>query len=137
MPEPTPPARQKLLEAIRTFNKHVFNKLTLSLAESGRGPFTILRHTGRQSGRIYRTPVLASYAGDEIIIPLSYGREVDWLRNILANSGCEIVRNKKVFSARDPRIVSIDAATRLPESRRKLFKRHHIEEVVILSQETR
>lgn len=137
MPEPIPPSRQKLLDAIRSFNKHVFNKLTLALAESGKGPFSILRHTGRQSGRIYRTPVLASYAGEEAIIPLSYGREVDWLRNVLANKGCEIVRNKVVYSGRDPRVVAIDAVSQLPPKRQKLFKRHHIEEVVILKIETK
>jgi hypothetical protein len=86
---------QKFLNRIRYFNKHIFNKITLAIADSGWGPFSVLHHVGRSSGRAYRTPVLASYVGETIIIPLSYGENVDWLRNILAQDGCVIVRKKK------------------------------------------
>jgi len=79
---------------------------------------------GRKSGRTYRTPVLASYVGETIIIPLSYGENVDWLRNILAQGGCEIVRKNKRVAAANPVVIDSEISFAvLPEKRRKLFER--------------
>jgi len=48
----------KFLNGIRYFNKYVFNHFTLLLAGSRVGPFSKLIHTGRKSGKIYKTPVI-------------------------------------------------------------------------------
>jgi deazaflavin-dependent oxidoreductase (nitroreductase family) len=96
----------------------------LAIAKSGKGPFSVVYHIGRQSGRTYRTPVLASYVEDKIIIPLSYGEDVDWLRNILAQDDCEIVRKNTRIGATNPEVIdSATALAILPEKRRKLFER--------------
>jgi deazaflavin-dependent oxidoreductase (nitroreductase family) len=117
--------RSKIIDGIRIFNKYIFNRITLTLAKSGRGPFSVVYHKGRRSGRTYRTPVLASYVDEMIIIPLSYGEKVDWLRNVLAQGGCEIVRKKKTISAINPEVIDSRLAFEvLPEKRRKLFERH-------------
>src|SRR5215207_8323368 len=47
-----------ITDAMRTFNKHIANPRVLKLA--GRRHFfvTVIRHTGRRSGREYATPVV-------------------------------------------------------------------------------
>jgi deazaflavin-dependent oxidoreductase (nitroreductase family) len=105
----------------------------LTLAESEKGPFSVVYHIGRHSGRSYRTPVLASYIDETIIIPLSYGENVDWLRNILAKGGCEIILKKKRMGATNPEVIGTATAVAiLPEKRRKLFERFKIEKFLRL-----
>ena len=71
---------------IARFNKHVTNRFFLIFA--GRvPPFAAVNHTGRRSGRGYRTPVQAFPTGSGFVFALTYGRRVDWVRNIVASDG--------------------------------------------------
>lgn len=118
----------KFLNGIRIFNKYIFNRITLLFAGKRKVPFSIVRHIGRQSGRTYETPVLASYVGEMVLIPLSYGENVDWLRNILAQDGCELCWQNRWMRAIHPLVIdSKTAITILPEKRRKLFERFKLE----------
>jgi hypothetical protein len=38
--------------------KNSLNRVTLRIARSGRGPFSLVRHVGSRSGRTYETPVI-------------------------------------------------------------------------------
>lgn len=49
-----------------------------------------LRHVGRISGRSYVTPVGAGRAGDTFVVPLTFGNQSDWSRNVRAAGGCVI-----------------------------------------------
>jgi hypothetical protein len=46
--------------------------------------YGVIHHVGRHSGRTYSTPVVAKLTADSIIIPLPYGPDTDWCRNLLA-----------------------------------------------------
>lgn len=121
-------SHQKFLNGIRFLNKFVLNHLTLLFAGTNIGPFSKLVHKGRKSGKEYRTPVVATFVGDTIIIPLSYGDQVDWLQNILAAGSCEIVHRNERLIAANPEIVhSYEAINHLPEKRRRLFERFKLE----------
>jgi deazaflavin-dependent oxidoreductase (nitroreductase family) len=123
----------KFMDGVRIFNKYLFNRITLIFAGGDRGPFSVIHHTGRHSGRAYRTPVLASYVDDQIIIPLSYGEKVDWLRNVLAAGGCEIVRKNERIRAVNPQVIdAADALALLPEERSKVFERFKLEKYLHL-----
>ena len=52
-----------------------------------------VRHVGRKSGRQYVTPVGARRAGDTFVIPLTFGNQSDWSRNVRAAGGCIIRLN--------------------------------------------
>jgi deazaflavin-dependent oxidoreductase (nitroreductase family) len=49
-----------------------------------------VRHVGRKSGRSYVTPVGAGRAGDMFVIPLTFGNQSDWSRNVRAAGGCVV-----------------------------------------------
>jgi deazaflavin-dependent oxidoreductase (nitroreductase family) len=103
------------------------------LAKTGRGPFSILQHTGRKTGRLYQTPVITTTIGETIIIALTYGEKVDWLRNILAQGGCNIFFGNKWWHASHPAVIGADSAySMLPESRSTLFRRFRFKKFLLM-----
>jgi deazaflavin-dependent oxidoreductase (nitroreductase family) len=86
-------------------------------------PLAVVHHVGRKTGRPYRTPVVAFRSGAGVVIPMTYGRDVDWARNIIRADGCELVRMGQGVTLRNPRIVGLDrAAPRLPAALRPFFR---------------
>ncbi len=126
--------RKDFLDRVRIFNKHIFNRLTTRLTNWGRGPFTLLRHQGRRSGKPYQTPVLATNIDNMVIIPLSYGEHVDWLQNILAADECELIRNDRRTLGKSPEVITAEeASAHLPENRRDLFERFEVKKFLRLT----
>lgn len=92
---------QQISKRWRILLKHTLNPLTLRLARSSFGPFSLIRHVGRRSGKQYETPIVLAPLGDDFVIELTYGPNVDWYKNVQAAGGCtllwhgrEIVINK-------------------------------------------
>jgi len=83
----------KLNRAIRIFNRWVTNPLAMTFAGRGHSPYAVVRHVGRRTLRSHATPVVASPTCDGFLIPLPYGTDVDWCRNVLAAGGCVLRRN--------------------------------------------
>lgn len=78
-------------------------------------PLAIIHHLGRKSRRRYRTPVVAFRTAEGFVIPMTYGRDVDWARNLVAAGGGELERLGQNFAVRNPRIVGdAVAGPRLP-----------------------
>ena len=46
--------------------------------------FGILRYRGRTTGREYRTPMNVFRRGDHYVFALTYGPDVQWVKNVLA-----------------------------------------------------
>ena len=104
-------------------NKYFLNPVMVRLA--GRKNFyaAVIRHTGRKSGKQYSTPVVADRVQDGYIIPLPYGKHVDWLQNVLAAGRATVSAEGESHDVTDPEV--IDAATALPmlsERRRRTFE---------------
>jgi len=83
--------KQQLRNTLLTVLKYTLNPLTSRVAHSSFGPFAIVQHVGRRSGKIYETPIIAIPVEDGFVIELSYGHGVDWHKNVLAARGCTIV----------------------------------------------
>ena len=49
--------------------------------------FSVVRHTGRRSGRILETPVAARRVADGFIVALAFGSTAHWFRNLVAARG--------------------------------------------------
>src|SRR5262249_37134595 len=75
-------------------------------------PFAIVHHVGRKSGHRYRSPVVAFPTAKGFIIPMTYGRDVDWARNLAAAHGGELERAGRRIRVHDPRVVGGDVAYR-------------------------
>ena len=71
--------------------KHTLNPATLRSARSGRGPFSLVRHVGRKSGKTYETPLILARLGEDFVAELTYGPQVQWYQNVVAAGHCVIV----------------------------------------------
>ena len=96
-----------LPSSLARFNKRVSNKVMRPVA-ARLGGFAVLHHTGRQSGASFETPLNAWRDNDEIVVALTYGPDVDWLKNttaaeqsILVMSGKQIAVGKPVSIGRN------------------------------------
>jgi deazaflavin-dependent oxidoreductase (nitroreductase family) len=69
-----------------------------------------IRHTGRRSGRPYMTPAGARRSGDLIVIPLTFGNQSDWSRNVRAAGGCSIRLNGQDYDTTEPEFLSAQQA---------------------------
>ena len=110
-------------DAVRSFNKHALNPAMMYLAGRRYWYAAVVRHTGRQSGRHYATPVVADRVTDGFIVPLPYGTRVDWLRNVQASGTAAVTAGGHTYDVIEPEI--IDAATAGPQLsplRRRVFE---------------
>ncbi|WP_280271973.1 nitroreductase family deazaflavin-dependent oxidoreductase [Nocardia wallacei] len=87
--------------ALAKFNRRVTNRIAGLVA--GRAPgLAVVVHRGRSSGRQYRTPVTVFSQDGVYRVALTYGREVDWLKNILAAGEFELEINGRTETVRAP-----------------------------------
>jgi deazaflavin-dependent oxidoreductase (nitroreductase family) len=71
--------------------KNTLNRGTVRLARAGRGPFSLVRHVGRSSGREYETPLVVARVPEGFVAELTYGEGVNWYRNVVAAGDGELV----------------------------------------------
>jgi deazaflavin-dependent oxidoreductase (nitroreductase family) len=71
--------------------KNTLNRVTVRAARKGGGPFSLIRHVGRRSGKTYETPVVLARVPEGFVAELTYGENVNWFRNIEAAGGCIVV----------------------------------------------
>jgi deazaflavin-dependent oxidoreductase (nitroreductase family) len=71
-----------------------------------------IHHVGRLSGKLYMTPTGAHVAGNTIVIPLSFGNQSDWARNVQAAGQCVVQLRGRRYHAMQPEFV--DAADAKP-----------------------
>ena len=96
---------------LRTFVKHFVNPILRNAAHSSHGPFALLRHVGRRSGKTYEIPIMVWRIEDGFIIALTYGPNVDWLRNLQAAEQGTLRWHKQEYVFQTP--VFVDKATAL------------------------
>jgi deazaflavin-dependent oxidoreductase (nitroreductase family) len=107
---PVPPSRLVRI-AMRPMTR-ILNPLMRKLA--GRRHVRMaaeIRHVGRRSGRSYVTPAGARVRGDVAVIPLTFGNQSDWSKNVRAAGGCSIRVNGLRYTADTPEFLDrLDAA---------------------------
>ncbi len=99
-----------LRNRIRTFNKYVTNRLLRGFASFSHGPFAIIRHVGRRSGKPYETVIMVWPMGEGFVIALTYGPKVDWYRNMLAAGGGTLFWHRRVYAVGKPELIDANAA---------------------------
>lgn len=77
--------------------------------------FCVLEHVGRSSGTARRTALMAFRRDpDRWVIALTYGTEVQWLRNVLAAGGCRLLTRGRWVDVGEPRRVHDPSRSRVP-----------------------
>jgi deazaflavin-dependent oxidoreductase (nitroreductase family) len=99
------------MQFLRPFTTRFVNPLTRPFARWLPG-FAIIRYRGRRSGRLYRTPMNVFRRGDTYVFALTYGPEVQWVKNVLAAEGAELEICRRRVSLERPEVV-YDPARRL------------------------
>jgi deazaflavin-dependent oxidoreductase (nitroreductase family) len=99
-------------------------------------PLAVVHHVGRKSGRAYRTPVVAFGSAEGFAIPMTYGRDVDWARNLLHGHGGEVEQGGRRVALGNPRIVDFATAEpHLPAALRSAFRTLDLPGYVLLDRE--
>ncbi|MGH9119835.1 MAG: nitroreductase family deazaflavin-dependent oxidoreductase [Acidimicrobiales bacterium] len=111
---------------VARFNRSVTNHLTRPLITHLPNGAVVV-HRGRRSGREYRTPVLAFSQDDGFVIALTYGADVDWVRNVLAAGACRLERGGHEIDLTRPVMLEGDAATAgTPSVVRRVLRTIHV-----------
>jgi len=86
------------------------------------GPFAIIQHVGRRSGKPYETVLWVWQMREGFVIALTYGTEVDWYRNMRAANGGAIYWHKRHYNVGKPELIDTEKAlTAFPAFFRLLF----------------
>ena len=73
------------------------NQVTRRIARSGHGPFSLIRHVGRRSGRMYETPLILVRVPEGFVAELTYGENVNWYRNVVAAGHCVVIHHSREY----------------------------------------
>ncbi|MGH3623611.1 MAG: nitroreductase family deazaflavin-dependent oxidoreductase [Sciscionella sp.] len=123
----------RLPDRLARFNRYVTNPIQLLWA--GRLPgFGIVQHTGRRSGRAYRTPVNAYRLPDGFSVLLPYGPDRDWVQNLRAAGKGSIVHRGRTYEVTNPTVLPTSEGLKLlPQGPAAVATRLKIEYVLHLS----
>lgn len=103
------------------FNRLITNRLTRPFARRLPG-FGIIEHQGRRSGQPHQTPVNVFRAEDGYVIALTYGTEAEWVRNVLAAGGCQLVTRGQRHRLDAPRIIHDQSRRPVPPPVRPILR---------------
>lgn len=102
------------LRAIRPFTTRFVNPITRRVA--GRLPgFAVLRYRGRKTGRSYRIPMNVFRRGDGYVFALTYGGDVNWVKNVLAAGEAEMTTRGRDVRLVEPRLVTDPTRSLVPQ----------------------
>jgi deazaflavin-dependent oxidoreductase (nitroreductase family) len=101
------------LQFLRPFTTRFVNPITRIVAGWLPG-FGILRYRGRTSGKAYRTPMNVFRRGDMMVFALTYGPEVQWVRNILAAGECTVRSLGREIRLFEPELFSDPSCREMP-----------------------
>jgi deazaflavin-dependent oxidoreductase (nitroreductase family) len=85
------------------WNKVGLNRVTKRIAPWAPG-FGLVVHRGRRSGRRYETPVNVFPAEDGYVFALTYGPDTDWVKNVMAAGGCDLITGSHTVHLVSPRL---------------------------------
>ena len=120
-----------LPKGLARFNRSVTNRITKPAARR-LGGFGVLRHTGRRSGNEYETPLNVWRHGSEMVVALTYGSDVDWLKNAReAEASILVMGGKEVRVGRPRSIAEGEGLDRVPKTVGRILGVLDIDEFVV------
>jgi deazaflavin-dependent oxidoreductase (nitroreductase family) len=95
------------MRVMAKFNRRATNKV-IGLLAPHLPLWAVLIHRGRKCGIEYRTPVAVTIRDGSLMVPIGYGEQSDWLRNLLAAGGGQVMHRGKTRAFTNPRVVDRD-----------------------------
>ena len=92
----SPQSEIQLRQVFKSFNRFMLFLWRLGLGTWFKffpkvtGQVMVITHTGRETGRKYRTPVNYAVINDEIYCTAAFGAKADWYRNIQADPDVDV-----------------------------------------------
>lgn len=124
-----------LPRALARFNLKVTNPILAPVA--GRLPgFAIVTHVGRRSGTRRTTPVNLFRDGERYVIALTYGRESQWVRNVIAAGGCDVLTRGRTVHLVEPELVRDVQRRLVPKPVALIFGALNVEDFLVLRRPT-
>lgn len=91
-------------DGMRQVNKVALNK-GMKLVAPWLPGLGVVIHRGRTSGNQYRTPVsVFRRPGGRYVLALTYGADTDWVKNVVAAGGCELLTSGTHIELTAPRL---------------------------------
>ena len=101
------------MQFLRPFTRRFVNPVTRLVAGWLPG-FGILLYRGRKSGTEYRTPMNVFRRDSEYVFALTYGPDVQWVKNIVAAGECRLVTRGRTIRLIGPRLFHDPGRTLMP-----------------------
>jgi deazaflavin-dependent oxidoreductase (nitroreductase family) len=102
-----------LKRPVAAFHRAITNRIARPFASRLPG-FGVVTNTGRNSGKLYRTPVNVFREPGGLLIALTYGRDSGWVRNVLAAGRCQLETRRVTYQLSQPVIVNDPTRRRFP-----------------------
>ena len=112
---------------MRPFTIRVVNPVTRLVAGWLPG-FGILHYRGRKSGQEYRIPMNVFRRGDDYVFALTYGPDVQWVKNVIAAGECRLVTLGRSRRLIGPRLVHDPTRSLMPLVVRQFLGVMHVTE---------
>jgi deazaflavin-dependent oxidoreductase (nitroreductase family) len=119
-------------DGMRRVNKLATNKVTGPLCGWLPG-FAVVVHRGRRSGRQFQTPVnVFPRPGGRYVVALTYGPDTDWVKNVLAAGGCELLTRGTHLELTAPRLFHDEARGEIRVVERAILGLLHVDDFLEL-----
>ena len=102
-----------LKRPVAAFHRAITNRMARPFASRLPG-FGVVTNAGRNSGKLYRTPVNVFREPGGFLIALTYGRDSGWVRNVLAAGRCQLETRRVTYQLSEPVIVNDPTRRRFP-----------------------
>jgi deazaflavin-dependent oxidoreductase (nitroreductase family) len=116
------PDRSLMPAWLPSFNQRVTNRIQ-GIYAPYIPPLAMVIHTGRKSGRRLKTPVSAQLYDHKLAITLPYSANTQWIKNLLAANGGELIRAGKHLKFQNPRSVTDPASESFPKLTARMAQR--------------
>jgi hypothetical protein len=119
-----PPESERKRDAARPAS----NRLFLEISGRRLRAYSIVKHVGRRSGREYVNPASAYPLGDGFVIPILYGLDSQWVRNVLDTGRLTLVtRGREHVLERPELIPKARAQAAFPRWQQRMLKSRDIQ----------
>jgi deazaflavin-dependent oxidoreductase (nitroreductase family) len=121
-----------LISPLRPFTNRIINPITRRFA--GRVPgFAILSYVGRRSGKRYRTPINVFHRDGRYVFALTYGREAQWVKNVLASGTCEIEERGRKSVLAEPELIEDPTGRLIPQPVRLFLQMQGVTDYLVMT----